>query len=113
MSKSKVNLEKILAEWVSKNLQEQGRSKEASDAVAKTSIEGGGYWYILEAMKEACRQTLKLAAENAKMEVILDDTGELISLESLVFKPHPYNKRLDEDIHINKQSILNTIKQIE
>jgi len=51
-------------------------------------------------MKEACKQVLELAAENADLEN----------------NPHYFNE--DEmihkwDIYIDKQSILDTIKQVE
>ena len=68
---------------------------------------------ILPAMMEACRQTLELASETAKIESVFDDNGELNNISDSVYKPHPYNKRLDEHIHINKKSILDTIKQIK
>ena len=50
---------------------------------------------ILDAMKEACKQTLELAAENAKPE---------FSVDCVIIRG---------DIFINKQSILDTIKQVE
>ena len=87
-----INLEEILAKWVSYNLQQFGRSKEASDSVAKTSIEGGAYWYILEAMKESCKQVLELASENAEEYYSKSD------------------EPLDESL---KQSILDTINQVK
>ena len=52
---------------------------------------------IKDAMKEACRQTLELAAENADTEKeILHESGVLKSVGV-----------------VDKQSILNTINQIE
>lgn len=92
MSERKINLEEILAKWVSKNLQEHGRSREASDAVAETSIKDGSYWYILEAMKEFGKQLLELAAENAEAH------GSSCGFGSY---------------WVDKQSILDTIKQVE
>ena len=111
MSERKINLEEILAKWVSKNLQEYGRSREASDAVAKTSIKDGSYWYILEAMKEFGKQLLELASENAKFKFIeiTNDGGEILIA-------HDQEHRVvysDEWIEIDKQSILDTIKQVE
>ena len=105
MSERKINLEEILAKWVSKNLQEHGRSREASDAVAKTSIKDGSYWYILEAMKEFGKQLLELTAENAKVE-------EFYRGESYRIKDIFYDND-DSYIVANKQSILDTIKQVE
>ena len=87
-----VNLNKILSEWISYNLQQLGKSKGASDAVAKNSIEGGANWYILEAMKEACKQALELAVENV-CEVEFVETG-------------PMNESVIE-------SIKNTINQVK
>ena len=55
---------------------------------------------ILEAMKEACRQVLEKAAENAKYEVCQDDDGQ----ESWIHK---------SNIFIDKRSILDTINEIE
>ena len=102
MSERKINLEEILARWISKNLQEYGRSREASDSVAKTSIEGGSYWYILEAMREFGKQLLELAAENAKTKY----KSEMINISCGA----KYNA--GKNI-IDKQSILDTIKQVE
>lgn len=102
MSERKINLEEILARWISKNLQEHGRSREASDAVAKTSIKDGSYWYILEAMKEFGKQLLELAAENADVKAI----SEMISISNGA----DFNI---QKMVVDKQSILNTIKQVE
>ena len=58
------------------------------------------FWFtenVIKAMKEACRQTLELAAENAK---ICTDT-----------MCSPY--REDWVKYVDKQSILDTIKQVE
>jgi len=49
--------------------------------------------YIL-AMEEACRQTLELAAENAKIEKVQIDYKKFVNV-------------------VSKQSILETIKQVE
>ena len=51
-------------------------------------------------MKEACRQVLERAAENAKYEVCQDDDGQ----ESWIHK---------SNIFIDKRSILDTINEIE
>ena len=62
---------------------------------------------VKEAMKEACRQVLELAAENAKC-------GELY-----IFGSSDDEGRISEyDLHgltcsVNEQSILNTINQVE
>ena len=97
-----INLEEILTKWVSYNLQQLGKSKEASDAVAKTSIKGGGYWYILEAMKEACKQVLELAAENAEEE--FSDIQEWSEF---------HQKYINPICGVDKNSILKTINQVK
>ena len=90
-----VNLEEILAKWISYKLQQLGKSKESSDVSAKTSIEGGANWYILEAMKDAINQALELAAENADGNIVDDSDFS--------------NGR----VVVNKQLILDTINQVK
>lgn len=51
---------------------------------------------VLSAMKEACRQVLELAAENATMTMLIDDENDIV-----------------EEASINKQSILDTINQVK
>lgn len=99
-------LEELLAEWVSKNLQGQGKSKEASDAVAKTSIESGYYWYILGAMKEACRQTLQLVIKDANMIVTEND---------LIEEGQLYTTYDDGviTVRINENSILDVLNKVK
>lgn len=75
MSERKINLEEILSKRIV--LEPSHIRKE-----------------ILIAMKEACRQTLELAAENA-----------------IIFLPS--HSHLHGTKNIDKQSILNTINQIE
>lgn len=53
---------------------------------------------IIEAMKEACRQVLERAADNAKMDCVILRQDEIAMEFGNV---------------INKQSILNTINQIQ
>ena len=55
---------------------------------------------ILKAMKEACNQVLKLAAENADYGVCQNDDGQ-----------EPWIH--ESNIFVDKQSILDTINQIE
>lgn len=85
MSERKVNLEEILHQYC--NL-------EVSEYTVEEMILSNSNAVII-AMKEACRQTLELAAENAKPIVRLDIEWS------------------KQDILINKQSILDTINQIE
>lgn len=80
MSERKINLEEILKRF---------------SHVDHGAVED--FWFtenVIKAMKEACRQTLELAAENATADLFEtdDSLGEII---------------------VNKQSILNTIKQVE
>lgn len=69
--------------------------------------------YILLAMKKACEKTLELASKCAKLESRFDDTGEISEISECIYKPHPCDKHLDENIIVNKQSILNIINQIK
>ena len=76
MSERKINLEKILQSKI--------------DTVTLNGNPVYHKFQIINAMKEACKQLLELAAENAT-----------------------YDWNDHEDIIIDKQSILDTIKQIE
>lgn len=64
---------------------------------------------IKDAMKEACRQTLELAAENAKINWV-ENNVEMESDTDFSFRDSDGNWC---KININEQSILNTIKQIK
>ena len=55
---------------------------------------------IKTAMKDACNQVLELAAENAKANDFIEDSNIPALTPNI-------------DIKVNKQSILNTINQIE
>lgn len=94
MSERKINLEEILLKNIKKIYTEL---KPVEDFCNRDRI------IAINAMKEACKQTLELAAENAETR-------------------HNYYYKWDEEdripygvdvITISKQSILNTIKQIE
>ena len=78
-----INLEEILNNNISQSLKSEGYH---FGDVNKS--------WIIKAMKEACRQTLELAAENA-------ETKEYIS-----------QLFASTRIIVNKQSILDTIKQV-
>ena len=78
MSERKINLEEILQDFGIYN-----NSTHPNEEIREK------YLIIVAVMKEACRQTLELAAENA--ETIW---GQMV-------------------VKVNKQSILNTINQIE
>jgi len=68
---------------------------------SKTSLETDydDVVFIKRAMLEACKQTLELAAENARL-IFIDDEDPLIGQEYI-------------SAEVDRQSILNTINQIE
>ena len=59
-------------------------------------IKGSQGQRILDAMKDLSEQILELAAENAEMILLVDEENDII-----------------EEASINKQSILDTINQVE
>lgn len=84
MSERKVNLEEILFAEVDK------MRKDFPDInlYSNEEMKGSPEWnYYMDAMREACRQTLELAAENAEIH--------------------------EELFIVDKQSIINTINQVE
>ena len=106
MSKRKINLEEILSkEFEGLHLLSTTNSREVTLKAIK------------DAMKEACKQVLELAAENVEtIETSIEDWKE-IDYES-DFNYIPLMNEWEEieglnKIIINKQSILDTIKQIE
>ena len=95
MSSDKINLEEILKRF---------------SHVDHGAIED--FWFtenVIKAMKEACRQTLELAAENADMNEDFGG-GEIYNITE--YKVYNDNDR-SRLISVNKQSILDTIKQVE
>ena len=93
MSERKINLEEILLEEMDKFRLSFPDENLYSTEQIKESLE---LPYFKAAMKEACRQTLELAAENAETEKeMLPECGVLKSVGV-----------------VNKQSILDTINQI-
>ena len=64
------------------------------------------YNMVLSAMKEACKQTLELAAENAKLNVGTE--SGIVTIESGYMD---YNS--ESHVYINKRSITDTINQIK
>lgn len=80
----KINLEEILLSIVPKNCYWEDMQ----------NLTNCPQEYVLSAMKEACRQVLELAAENAETD-----------FDSLPYEELRY--------FVDKQSILNTIKQIK
>ena len=93
MSEREVNLEEIL---------EKHRQMFIKNSVKHPD-------YIMDAMKEACRQILELAAENAKINWV-ENNVEMESDTDFSFRDNDGNWC---KININEQSILNTIKQVK
>lgn len=93
MSERKVNLKKIISKHYNLNKDEDGNSIFYE-------------WEVIRAIKEACRQILELAAENAEVRV---------TENALIEEGSCYTTYDDGVISAtsDKQSILDTIKQIE
>ena len=83
-----INLERILIKTIFKDMKD-----------ISVSYTNKGKQEILAAMKEACRQTLKLAAENAKWKLVKDEEVDLFGYD---FKTE-----------VDKQSILDVIDKIK
>lgn len=96
MSDKKINLEEILYKHY--NLMFAAYSVKDKDNKFTPVVDRNG---ALNAMKEACRQALELAAENAKLKTVKLSEG----VAGVIL---PTWKDT-----INKQSILNTINEIE
>jgi hypothetical protein len=62
----------------------------------------------LKAMRDAVEQALKIASENA---TLLDDDGDVGGSNYFIYKDDTYHS--DTIISVNKQSILDTIKQVK
>ena len=75
--------------------------------IEKSNDKGELFHLIRYAMKEACSQAIKLAAENA---TLLED-GIDIGEEYLMEKDNTFYR--DVLFNVNKQSILKTINQIQ
>ena len=95
MSSDKINLEEILQKELIPTVFE-GSSELTFNATIK-------------AMKEACRQILELAAENAKINWV-ENNVKMESDTDFSFRDNDGNWC---KININEQSILNTIKQVK
>lgn len=91
MDKRKINLEEILFTEADKLRKDFPFLDLYSNKEMKESPE---WKYFMSAMKEACRQILELAAENAEIDYVPDYQGGEIA-------------------YINENSILDTIKQIK
>lgn len=97
----KINLEEILFNSKFKDLNER----------EKQSIKNGlvtfNFDEIIWAIKESCRRVLELAAENATLLEGEEDIGKTYLMEQ-------YNTFYEDVLFtVNKESILNTINQIE
>ena len=97
MSERKINLEEILISKLEEN------STEDFDLQIISKLHFIACYY---AMEEACKQVLELAAENAELKLKI----KLECTESQLENGFCFG---DNAIIINKQSILNTINQVE
>lgn len=84
-----INLEKILYDELSDNMMNVIDNNENMKE------------WILDAMKEACKQVLELATENASAKIEIQWSG------------NTGTEYCDEYAIVDKQSILNTINQIK
>ena len=96
MPKKKINLEEILMSG-------------SIGTLFRGTCNEKTYQFILGRMKEACRQTLELAAENAEISWVENDI-EMESDTDFSFRDNDGNWC---KVNINEQSILDTINQIE
>ena len=97
----KINLEEILIQYIAYYSQSEGKEKSEALEIATNSVKSEGWTYMIKAMKEACKQTLELAAEKAKTKY--DDSSYCGNTGS----------EYEADIIVNKQSILNVINLIK
>ena len=96
MSERKINLEEILMSG-------------SIGTLFRGTCNEKTYQFILGRMKEACRQTLELAAENAEISWVENDI-EMESDTDFSFRDNDGNWC---KVNINEQSILDTINQVE
>lgn len=92
METKKINLEEILK--------------------SRSNICFDDYEGVITAMKEACRQTLELAVDNANLAGVPMNNDKLhtVYVEKLIER----NDNTDDYMYgVNMQSILETIKQVE
>ena len=103
MSERKINLEEILFKHLSKAREMFPNENWYSDEEIKNSPE---FVFFINAMKEACFQTLELGAENADLSYCENEWEVPEGTINTGDSQYGYH-------YIDKQSILNTIKQIE
>lgn len=106
--KKEINLREVLYSKIPESIQNEGWSFGDIDEN-----------WILDAMKEACKQTLELAAENAKLLIYKENMYISSDNESSIEKEYSHGEYDDNgpdyhvDVQVNKQSISNTINQIK
>jgi hypothetical protein len=96
---NKVDLNKILFTEINRLKKDFPEENWYTDEELKTVPEAK---YIKYAMKEACRQALELAAENAKTRI-----------KTITEHEDPPYSRINKAIVVDKDSIINTINQVE
>lgn len=79
-----------------------------SNEKMKKSVE---WSYFMDAMKEACKQVLELAAERAVLTHYID--GNISPRSKSIINLNNGAENTGESIGVNKQSILDTIKYIQ
>lgn len=104
MSERKINLEEILLDIFQTTT--QGCSS-STQGLQLAIIRNPDLNRIKNAMKEACKQTLELAAENAEVDIIDHEEVDKSKL------PGTDNFATLPIYGVDEQSILNTINQIE
>ena len=92
-----VNLEEILSEYADVADGYIGYDTEIKD--------------VLRAMKEACKQVLELASENAKIQEVVDDDLDNMEISDYLVSYDDFNSCYTQSV--NKQSIINTINQVK
>lgn len=108
MSERKINLEEILQKHIRFMLEDNGKTIEQSKYLSDKIIKDEDFVYIKNAMKEACKKILELVTENSSVILYIDNVKESS------MKEHCIHRNNMEYIYTNdKQSILDTIKQIE
>ena len=94
MSERKINLEEIIRDTIVDTLTPKLQNPGQSLGIANRMIEKD--WYVKAAMLEFGKKLLELAAENAENEIEYDMEGNFICYGT-----------------VNKQSILDTLNQVE
>ena len=106
MSERKINLEEIILDvYGCKNM----------DELRDYMGEYGSVAMIKDCMKEAIKKALELAAENVVIELLNHDRYCIRTDTSIEIEPNENSEEFNFGglIKVDKQSILNTINQIE